>query len=143
MSASRQLIDAILHIASVPDLVAWFAANAPAHLSQDDDGLITQPETIVGFDRTPTVIAADGQGLAYVRVTEEDAAAWQSTPGVTILAQALYADGVQDTVYAALFADTAMTALYDQVYSRAPYQVPDGAGGTMQIIPPDRFGQMA
>lgn len=113
-------VDAIIHIASVPDLIAYFAANEPDHLS--DDGL-----SIVGFDRTPTAINGES-GLVYVRVRADQVDEWSSTPGVTILAQAPYSgSGTPDAVYSSVFSDEEMTALYEAVFDRS-----NG----------DRFGQM-
>ncbi|MFC2970434.1 hypothetical protein [Acidimangrovimonas pyrenivorans] len=127
--------DAVLHIASVTDLVAWFATTAPGHLAADG-------QTIIGFDRTPTHFTGDA-GLVYVRVPSAEMTTWAAAPGVTILARAPYAGpGTPDTVYAALFTDAGMVALYDAVYDRTPFQADDGQGGTVTVTPPDRFGQM-
>lgn len=128
-------VDAILHIASVPDLIAFFATNAP-------DKLDASGQSITGFARTPVVMNG-AQALVYVRVTPLDAAAFGLTPGVTILSQAPYAGtGTPDAVYAALFANPVALARYDAVYSRAPYDVDDGEGGVVSVTPPARFGQM-
>ncbi|GAB4282859.1 MAG: hypothetical protein Kow0058_01470 [Roseovarius sp.] len=128
-------IDAILHIADVPALIAWFAANDPGKL--DETG-----QAITGFARTPTVSKGNA-ALAYVRITPQDEAAFGGAPGVSVLARADYAGpGTPDAVYAALFADPAATALYDAVWDRAPIAVPDGEGGTISYAPPERFGQL-
>lgn len=137
----RQLIDGILYIDSLSSLIAWFLANAPEHLQTDNEGNFVQPYFVIGFDRTPTVQSGD-KALLYIRMTEAEAAEWAETPHVTILAQRPYAPGVQDFVYADLFSDEAATALYDSVYSRAPYEVDDGEGGTVTVTPPERFGVM-
>lgn len=127
--------DAIIHVASVTDLIAWFAVNAPQHLSEDG-------QTIIGFDRTPTHFNGD-LGLAYMRLMSDQVTEWENTPGITILARADYTgSGTPDAIYAALFADSAMTALYDAVYDRTPYQASDGQGGTITVTPPNRFGQI-
>lgn len=129
-------VDAILHIASVPDLVAWFAATDPSML--DASGV-----SITGFPRTPTVTMGDA-ALAYVRVTEAEKAAFEATaPGVTVLAERPYiGPETPDEVYGDLFSDAASVALYDAVYDRSPIVVDDGQGGTVSYIRPDRFGQM-
>ena len=129
----RDLIDGILHIADVPALAAWFAANDPTALSEDG----TQ---IVGFTRTPTVQSGTA-ALTYVRVTPTEAAAFEAAmPGVTVLARAPYTGpGTPDAVYAALWSDPDAMALYDAVYDRTPVTTPEGDTYT----PPDRFGQMA
>jgi len=128
-------VDAILHIESVPDLIAFFAAHAPDKL--DADGT-----SITGFARTPVVMNG-GAALVYVRVTPSDAAAFGLAPGVTILSQAPYiGDGTPDAVYTALFANPVALVSYDAVYSRAPYDADDGEGGVVNVTPPARFGQM-
>lgn len=132
----RQMIDGILHIADVPALVAFFAANAPEKLNEAGD-------SITGFDRTPTAVNGVA-ALTYVRVTPEEEAAFPGMPGVTVLARADYAGpGTADAVYADLFSDPAALALYDAVYPRDPVAVPDGEGGTLTYTPPERFGAMA
>jgi hypothetical protein len=137
----RQLIDGVLYIADLPTLIAWFAQNAPEHLAQDENGFV-ELHVVVGFARTPTVQSGTA-ALVYIRMTEAQAEEWAATPGVTILAQRPYGPGVQDALYTDLFADAEATALYDSVYSRAPYQVDDGEGGQITVTPPERFGQMA
>lgn len=132
----RQMIDAIIHIAEVPALIAFFAEHAPDVLG--DDG--TQ---ITGFARTPTV-TRDAAALAYVRVTPEEEAAFGAMPGVTVLSRADFTGPTTaDRVYGSLFADPDARALYDAVYSRVPVQMPDGDGGTITYAPPERFGAMA
>ena len=64
-------IDAILHIASLPDLIGFMAANAPDKL--DASGRIT------GFD-TATMVASGVAGLVYVRMTAADAETFRVTP---------------------------------------------------------------
>lgn len=128
-------VDAVIHIASVSALIADFAAHAPEHLDAEGQG-------VTGFDRTPIMLSGDA-GLVYVRLPADRVGMWSQLPGVTVLAQAAYA-GPQtpDAVYAALFADPAMVALYDAVYDRAPVLVDDGQGGTVLVPRPERIGQM-
>lgn len=148
----KQMIDAILHIADVPALVAWFAENAPDKLTDDGTG-------IAGFARTPTVMRG-AAALTYVRVTPGDAASFGAAPGVTVLAQAPYGGAPRgrdlyigihgrdpetgafaaapDDVQAA--DDTA--AFYAAVWPREPVDLPDGDGGTITYTPPALFGQM-
>ena len=134
-------VDAIIHIASLPALVGYFALNAPERI--DEDGRIR------GFISTPLVMQG-AAALTYVRMTTDDAANFRTTPGVTILAERPYAGRTTaDAVYAALFADPLARALYDAVYSRLPLPLPlpvegggGGEGGTM-FTPPERFGAMS
>ncbi|MDX2482484.1 MAG: hypothetical protein QNK42_02350 [Pseudodonghicola sp.] len=108
-------VDAILHIASVPDLIAYFAANAPQNLD-----LEATPPVIIGFDRTPVAFSG-AAGLVYLRIPVDRVADWTDIPDVTILAQAqCTGPDTPDAVYGALFADPAMTALYDAIYDRSP-----------------------
>lgn len=130
-------VDAILHIVSVPDLITYFATNAPQHLDMGGS-----PPVITGFDRTPVTFSG-AAGLVYLRLPADHVADWTGVPGVTILAQArCTGPDTPDAVYDALFADPAMTALYDSVYDHSPVEVDDGEGGTITVTPPDRFGQM-
>lgn len=133
---SRSLIDAIVHVADVPALIAHFAANAPQHLN-------ASATAIIGFDRTPTVIMG-AAALTYVRLTEAEADTWRATPGTTVLAEAPFTGtATADALFAAIDADPAAKTLYDAVWPRTPVQVSDGAGGTMMQTPPARFGVMA
>ncbi|TDE37973.1 hypothetical protein [Antarcticimicrobium sediminis] len=121
----------------MPDLITYFAANAPQHLD-----LEASPPVIIGFDRTPVAFSG-AAGLVYLRILSDRVADWTGIPGVTILAQSpCTGPDTPDDVYATLFADAAMTALYDAVYDRTPVEVDDGAGGTVTVTPPERFGQM-
>lgn len=138
----RQLVDGILYIDSLSGLIAHFLTNAPERLKADGEGNIeADPYIVTGFDRTP-IKQSGNTALVYVRMTPDEATEWGATPHVTILAQRPYEAGVQDALYADLFADNEALALYDSVYDRTPYQVDDGEGGTMTVTPPDRFGQM-
>lgn len=138
----RQLIDGILYIDSLSGLIAHFLEHRPDLLKTDGEGNVqTDPYVIVGFDRTPITQSGD-LALVYIRMTETGAQEWSETPHVTIIAQRPYAPGVQDLVYADLFADADAAALYDSVYSRAPYDVDDVEGGTVTVTPPERFGVM-
>ncbi len=130
-------VDTILHVASVPDLITYFATNAPQHLDME-----ASPPVIIGFDRTPVTFSG-AAGLVYLRLAATHVEDWMSVPGVTILAQApCTGPDTPDAVYGALFADPAMTALYDAVYDRSPLDVDDGEGGTITVTPPERFGEM-
>lgn len=134
----RQLVDGILYISSLSGLIGHFLANRPDLLKADDDegNIQTDPYVITGFDRTPIVQNGD-TALVYVRMTPDEASDWVETPNVTILKQRPYGVGVQDLIYADLFADSEALALYDSVYDRTPFEI-DGETYT----PPDRFGQM-
>lgn len=122
-------IDAILHIADLPALVAAIAALDPARVTGG---------TITGFTSTPATRNGTS-ALVYVRLTAPEVAQWRGTPGVTVLAEAPYAEGSADVVYAALFASPEATALYDAVHDRSPQD--DGEGRTW--TPPERFGEIA
>ncbi|AJE46005.1 hypothetical protein [Celeribacter indicus] len=135
------MIDAILYIASLDDAGAWYRDHRPDLLARDEAGEIAVPEVVAGIARTPTHISGD-LGLSYVRVTAGQLAELVACPQITVLARRPYAPGVQDQVYADLAADPEASALYDSVYSRAPYEVEDGEGGTVTVTPPARFGQM-
>lgn len=127
-------IDAILHIADYPALAAAIAKRSPGAVS--DDG------QIVGFASTPAVRAGVA-ALVYVRMTDDQAAQWRGTPGVTILAEAVHTGPeTPDVVYDALAADPAAMALYDAVYPRHDVVWKDDAGVDHASQPPFRFGQM-
>ena len=115
-------IDAISHIASLPDLIGFMASNAPDKL--DASGRIT------GFD-TATMVASGVAGLVYVRMAAADAETFRVTPGVTILAEAPYG-GIHtaDAVYAILADNPAAGALYEAIWPRTPISIDDGVGGT-------------
>ena len=126
-------VDAIIHIASLPDLVGYFLANAPERI--DEDG------RILGFISTPLVMLGTA-ALTYVRMTGDEAAVFRGTPGVTILAERPYGGRfTADAVYTALFADPGAKALYDTVYPRLPLPI-EGSDGEM-LTPHERFGAMS
>lgn len=124
-------IDAVLHIADLPALIALMPAD------QVQDGVV------MGFARTPVVMVG-AEALVYVRMQPEEAEQWRGTPGVTILAEAPY-EGNQtpDLVYAALMASPGALAVYDRIYPRTPIQWLDDDGQAQEAIPPFRFGQMS
>lgn len=126
-------VDAIIHIASLPALVGYFALNAPERI--DEDGRIR------GFISTPLVMQG-AAALTYVRMTVAEAESFRATPGVTVLAERPY-DGryTADVLYAALFADPVAKAIYDAVYPRLPQPI-EGSEGEM-FTPPERFGAMS
>lgn len=141
----RSLIDGILHVDSLSGLIAWFLENEPEYLKTDGEGNVqTDPYVIVGFDRTPIIQNGD-EALVYVRMTPDEASHWENeVPSVDILAQAPYTGmDTPDNVYSALFQDAEAKATYDAVYTREPYDVDDGEGGTTTVTPPERFGQLA
>jgi hypothetical protein len=122
-------IDAILHIANLPALIAAMPAD------QVQDGVV------MGFARTPVVMNGIA-GLVYIRMTPSEAAQWRGTPGVTILAETPYeGPATPDAVYQALEASPAALALYNAVYPRTPVQWTDEEG-THEYTPPFRFGAM-
>lgn len=127
------MIDAVLHIANMPALVAAIAAADPDRVT---GGVIT------GFASTPAVRAGVA-ALVYVRMTEQEASQWRGTPGVTILAEAPYGPESADAVYAALFADPTALAVYDSVYDRTPQLIVDELGATDTWTPPPWFGVLA
>ena len=125
-------IDAILHIADLPTLIAAIASVDPGMVSED--GIIN------GFNRTPMKMLGKA-ALVYVRMTPAEAAQWRGTPLVTILAEAPYVgETTPDSVYAALEANTSSMALYKEVYPRTPVVWTDGEGQEHTSTPPFRFG---
>lgn len=121
-------IDAILHIADVPDMIG---ALPPEMVS---DGVV------IGIARTPMTMQGVS-GLVYVRMTPEDAAQWRGTPLVTILAEAPYSgDSTTDEVYSAMESNAKSMALYDAVYPRESVSWIDDDGVKQYYKPPFRFG---
>lgn len=126
-------VDAIVHVGSVPDLVGFLAGSAPEALGADG-------QSVACFSGVP-VVRNGVAALAYVRMPPATIKALTSGPGVTILAQAPYmGTATPDVVYAAMFADPGMVALYDAVYDRAPYGGDAADGMGQGDTPPDRFG---
>lgn len=81
--------------------------------------------------------------IIYARLTAQELETWRATRGVSILAEAEYAGpDAADAVYVALFANPGATALYDEVYDRAPRKFDDGNGETFIVTPQPLFGQM-
>ena len=114
-------VDAILHIADLPALIALMPPD------QVQDGVV------MGFDRTPVVMSG-AKALVYVRMQPEEAEQWRETPGVTILAEAPYKGAdTPDIVYDLLQSSEVSMALYDAVYPRTVV-------GEFEL--PFRFGQM-
>ncbi|SEM67508.1 hypothetical protein [Halomonas caseinilytica] len=137
------MIDAILHVADFPALVAYLDTNHPELLERDDDGSLTQPPRVTGFARTPAVMNGDAV-MAYARLRDAEADQWRSTPGVVVLAEAPFeGKGTADAVYDLVFNDPDLLATYDSVYDRSPRDMPDGEGSTIMYTPPDRFGIIA
>ena len=124
-------IDAILHIADLPALIASIAAVDPSLVSED--GVVN------GFNRTPMTMLGK-TALAYVRMTPDEAARWRGTPLVTILAEAPYGPNAADVIYDAIWSDPAALALYDAVYPRAAVTWADDEGQSHIFTPPFRFG---
>lgn len=116
-------IDAILYIADVPGMIGALPPEMVA------DGVV------VGIARTPMAIQGVS-GLVYVRMTQEEAAQWRGTPGVTILGEATYTGPeTADLVYA----DAMSNPLYAAVYDPQSVTMEDGT----VIQPPQRFGVLA
>ncbi len=137
------MIDAIIYVENFPTLVGYLDIHAPGTLARDEDNNLLMPPVVTGFARTPAVVNGNAL-LAYMRLTDEQASTWRSTPGVEILAEAPYQGReTGNVVYEALFNDPDATAKYDSVYDRTPREVDDGEGGTMTITPPAKFGVMA
>ena len=137
------MIDVIVYVADFPALVGYLDTHAPGTLARDEDNNLVMPPVVADFPRTPAVVNGDSL-MAYMRLTEEQADTWRSTPGVEILAESHYfGKGTGQAVYDALFSDYEATTKYDSVYDRTPREVDDGEGGTMTITPPDKFGVMA
>lgn len=120
--------DAVLHIADLPALAAAMAAIDPSAVVDGRFNLDTTPAAMNG-------VAA----LVYVRMSEDQAAQWRGTPGVTILAEAPYGPTAADAIYAAIWADPAALALYRAVYDPQPVTHEDGS----VTVAPERFGVMA
>ena len=120
--------DAVLHIADLPALAETMAAIDPFSVV---DGRFN-------LDTTPAVTNG-AAALAYVRMTEGQAAQWRGTPGVTILAEAPYGPGAADAIYDAIWSDPAALALYRAAYDPQPVV---GEGGSVTQAP-ERFGVMA
>lgn len=119
-------IDAILHIADLPALIAM-VANANPDAVQDG--------AIVGIARTPATMRG-AAALVYVRMTPNEAAQWRGTPGVTILGEAPYTGPeTADLVYA----DALPNPLYAAVYDPQSVTMEDGT----VIQPPQWFGVLA
>lgn len=137
------MIDAIIYVQDYAGLAQYLADYHPEMLAKDEHGQIAQPPVVTGFARTPAT--TNGNALmVYARLRENEAEQWRGMDGVEVLAQAPYqGNGTGNAVYEALFNDPDATAKYDSVYSREPYEVDDGEGGTMTITPPDKFGVMA
>lgn len=123
-------LDAILHIADLPALIAAIAAVDPSSVSEE--GIVN------GFNRTPMTILGK-TALVYVRMTPAEAAQWRGTPGVTILAEAPYGPNATDEIYDAIWSDPAALALYRAVYDPQPVTHEDGS----VTVAPERFGVMA
>lgn len=137
------MIDAIIYVEDFPTLVGYLDIHAPDTLARDENNALIMPPVVTGFPRTPAVVNGD-KLLAYMRLTEEQAAHWRGTPGVEILSEAPYQGReTGNVVYDQLFADEDATAKYDLVYDRTPREVDDGEGGAMTITPPAKFGLMA
>ena len=131
--------DAILYIPDFQGLVSYLLEHNPDCVD------MTHPsEPVVrGMARTPATINGNAI-LVYTRMNEEQVAQWRGTPGVDVLAEHEYVGkGTGDLVYQLLFDDPEATAKYDSVYSREPYEVDDGEGGSTTVTPPQRFGVMA
>ena len=137
------LTDAILYVPDFLSVVHYMDEHYPECLERDENGDITMPPVIIGFARTPAVVNGNSL-LVYARLRDHQVAQWRGTPGVEVLAEAPYTGkDTGDVVYGLLFNDPEATAKYDSVYSRAPYEVDDGEGGTTTVTPPERFGVMA
>lgn len=159
-------IDAILHIADLPALTAAIAASDPARVTDaegrpaDDPNFDPATGRITGFVVTPARHASPA-ALVYVRATDAEADTWRAAAGVTVLAEAPYAGAPrwQDLMIAIdgrhpitgqfaaapadVSADAGAKALYDGVYDRTPFDVSDGAGGTVTVTPPACFGTIS
>jgi hypothetical protein len=126
-------VDAIVHVVSVPDLAGFLAGSVPEGSGPDGP-------PIACFSGVP-VVRNGAAALAYVRVTPATIGGLATGPGVTVLAQAPYmGEATPDVVYAAMFADPGMVALYDAVYDRGPSGTDTTDGMGQGDTPPDRFG---
>lgn len=139
------MIDAILYVADFHALVAHLDTNYPELLERDEQGSVTTPPVVTGFARTPATTIDGGHSLAaYARLRDAEADQWRGMPHVQVLAEAPFEGrGTADAVYAQVFDDPDLLAIYDSVYDRTPREVDDGKGGTITVTPPDRFGIIA
>lgn len=120
------MIDLITYCADTAALITELVANHPDRIYIDDEGgasyLVSKTPTRRNSNKT----------LALVRcVTAEDET---DLRGLTCL-QVL---GTYDEV----FADPALLAIYDSVYSRASYQTTID-GSQVTVTPPEKFGVFA
>lgn len=120
--------DAVLHIADLPALAAAMEAIDPSAVVEGRFNLDTTPAATRG-------VAA----LVYIRMSEDQAAQWRGTPGVTILAEAPYGPDAADEIYDAIWSDPAALALYRAVYDPQPVVGDDGS----VTVAPERFGVLA
>lgn len=137
--------DVILFVPDFTTLVGYLDANHPEMLERDEEGNLTQPPVVTGFARTPATIGPDGNSLmVYARLREAEITSWEDMPHVEVLARVPFTGkGTGQAVYDTVFNDPDLAAKYDSVYSREPYEVDDGEGGTITVTPPPMFGFLA
>lgn len=90
----------------------------------------------------PSAINTTGDRLHYVRMPNEQLAAWRSH--ATVLSETPYTGvGTADRLYQQIQEDSEALALYESVYDTSPREIDDGEGGTTTYTPPFKFGMLA
>lgn len=118
--------DALLYVGKFETLVTHLAIHYPDMLERDVNGAIVSPPVVTGFARTPAI--TDGESvMVYVRLQDDEVAAWRGMPGVEIMSEVEFSGpGTAQRVYDQVFSDPTKYERYKALYPHEPYQVETG-----------------